>query len=62
MYQRAKDHLQKVWCQNLHPALRYRVLLRLAQAGAEPSAGVEPPTWATPPSESQGHKGQAELS
>ena len=43
-----KDHIQKDWYQNIHPALRYRALLSLAQSGTEPPEGVEPPPGQSP--------------
>ena len=52
-----KDHLQKVWCKNIYPAQRYTALLSLAQAGAEPPAGVEPKPREEPPTGCQGHEG-----
>ena len=52
-----KDHLQKVWYQNIHPALRYRALISLAQSGTEPQAGVKPQPGAEPPTDSQRHEG-----
>ena len=52
-----KDHLQQVWYQNIHPALRYRALISLAQSGTEPQAGVKPQPGAEPPTDSQRHEG-----
>ena len=52
-----KVHLQKVWYQNIHPALRYRALINLAQSGTEPQVRVKPQTGAESQTDSQRHKG-----
>ena len=52
-----KDHLQKVWYRNIHPALRYRVLISLAKSGTEPQAGMKPLPGAEPLTDSQRHEG-----
>ena len=52
-----KDHLQKVWYQNIHPALRYRALNSLAQSGTEPQAEVNPQPGTESPVGSQRHEG-----